>query len=184
MCFCNHSDHVNEITLYITAHTHKSSFWEKHFLQYNGGGLITSLITLFYSIFTFNSWFAWHELNLKSDHLTECRSERMLKLVPQANNMTMKYDALYLRIIWPDGSMAIQVVSQMILYKIFARHSQINWVPVFKFLLQLVQSGFGDCCFRELSSFEVNVVPHLGGHLLWLNSTWARLTSIEVISMQ
>jgi len=70
-------------------------------------------------------------------------------------------------IVGPDRAVVVNEVGQVVLNEIFAGTANIDGVPIFEFVLQLVQSRFGDAAlFRVLGVFEEDVVPHFRYQLL------------------
>jgi len=72
----------------------------------------------------------------------------------------------------PDGGVIVEIVSQMVRHKIFARGSKINRVPPLKLCFQSVKYGLRQARGgRERSISEVYVVPDVRHHVFWPDNT-------------
>ena len=66
----------------------------------------------------------------------------------------------------PHSHMVVEVVRQVVGHQVFARHTDVNGVPVLKLPPQPLQLLFGDVSLGERRRLKEDKVPNLSGHLL------------------
>ncbi len=92
----------------------------------------------------------------------------MLKRKRQGEAQPLSYIQCnqYLLFIWPDGTVVVHEVRQVVRDEVFARHAQVNRIPVLELAPQPVESCARNVRARQLGVAEEDVVPHLRRQLL------------------
>ena len=69
-------------------------------------------------------------------------------------------------VLWPDGTVVVQEVGEMVGHQVLAGHTQVDWVPRAELQPQSLQLLAWDVCGRRETNRAKHVVPYLCRQLL------------------